>query len=717
MYCPAMIRRRRSERSTRFSLRAAAVMFSGAAAVLLGIGGDTRACGPFFPNSIVRSDEWLTSAPVADFYLELKRVGVKGPRGFEAKLGDAGPYKQTAAVAQSDLESALRDTSMAEADRKQLLEQHKKYVDVLQDRAALRDNKSYQVPEEKGRYDFPAFPEGLPREFDLYLRGATAYHKGEIVAALESWSELLRLPPSQRKWRTTWAVYMIGRTCVGINAAQADACLEQVRVLSRAGFSDNLGLGVASLGWQAKAKLDLKQYEAAISLYLMQVDLGGLYAVESLQDVMRVVFRGDAALLSRFAADPVSRGVVTAFLLARGGRFGPSVKSEHVQRWLSEMERLGIRDAAGAGRFAWIAYQANDLANADRWLVRADPKSAMTQWVRAKLLLRAGKVDAGIEALAAASKGFPADETWDTSRWGDRIEEMESGIRPRTEAMAELAALKLARGQYTAALDLIMHSGRYWEDAAEIAERVLTADELIGFVDAKYPQASKALVKDSFGRAVDRSAGDGLRDLLARRLVRIGRWKDARRYFDSGMQRVLDEYISAIRTGHDSSRPRSERVEAFWSAAQIACNSGMELMGTSLEPDNADWGGSYGAVAEDENHPKAKQPEAKNTSLLAPSADETRRVEKSVAQIEPFRRFHYRYVAADHAWAAAELMPDDDVKTADVLATAGKWLANRDPKGADRFYKALVRRCPNTELGRKADKLRWFPGLNEKTPK
>ena len=54
-------------------------------------------------------------------------------------------------------------------------------------------------------------------------------------------------------------------------------------------------------------------------------------------------------------------------------------------------------------------------------------------------------------------------------------------------------------------------------------------------------------------------------------------------------------------------------------------------------------------------------------------------------------------------------MPDNSELTAEVLYTAGCWLKDRDPKAADRFYKALVNRCRKTPLGRAADEKRWFP--------
>jgi hypothetical protein len=77
--------------------------------------------------------------------------------------------------------------------------------------------------------------------------------------------------------------------------------------------------------------------------------------------------------------------------------------------------------------------------------------------------------------------------------------------------------------------------------------------------------------------------------------------------------------------------------------------------------------------------------------------------------VEPDARFHYRYRAADLAWQAVSLMPDGTDETARRLCVAGSWLKDRDPAAADRFYRALVRRCGQTALGRQAETLRWFP--------
>jgi hypothetical protein len=93
---------------------------------------------------------------------------------------------------------------------------------------------------------------------------------------------------------------------------------------------------------------------------------------------------------------------------------------------------------------------------------------------------------------------------------------------------------------------------------------------------------------------------------------------------------------------------------------------------------------------------------------LAPgSADEGRRIAEH--QPKPNERFHYRYYAAELAWEATQLLPNNDENTAYILWTAGSWLKARNPQFADRFYKALVRRCRRTSLGAEADRIRWFP--------
>ncbi len=92
-----------------------------------------------------------------------------------------------------------------------------------------------------------------------------------------------------------------------------------------------------------------------------------------------------------------------------------------------------------------------------------------------------------------------------------------------------------------------------------------------------------------------------------------------------------------------------------------------------------------------------------------PTWTEDERVGKSAT---PAHRYHYRYQATELAWLAAALSPDDDPQTAEILATAGSWIAARDPEGANLFYKTLALRCPHTDLGQRALAAHWLPPVS-----
>ena len=61
---------------------------------------------------------------------------------------------------------------------------------------------------------------------------------------------------------------------------------------------------------------------------------------------------------------------------------------------------------------------------------------------------------------------------------------------------------------------------------------------------------------------------------------------------------------------------------------------------------------------------------------------------------------------------AAGLLPNNDENAARIYCLAGEWLRLRDPEAADRCYKLLVVRCPETELGAAAAKVNWFPEVD-----
>ncbi len=280
--------------------------------------------------------------------------------------------------------------------------------------------------------------------------------------------------------------------------------------------------------------------------------------------------------------------------------------------------------------------------------------------------------------------------------------------------LGELGVLRLARREYTEALDALLRSG-YWTDAAYVAERVLTADELKAYVERDWRALPTGYAKPTAetdpnepfdGRDTPRRVGEEIRYLLARRLVRLSRCKEAREYFPGKWQGKFDELVKALSIGENESLSAEQRAAGFFGAAKTARHDGMELMGTEVEPDWHIYGGAFdlGSIG-------TQRATNKTSAVLVASGGELRRVAQHRA--DPEARFHYRYQAAFLALDAARLLPDNSDETARILCTAGSWLKNRDPQTADLFYKALVRRCRKTALGAEADRKHWFPRIDE----
>ena len=210
---------------------------------------------------------------------------------------------------------------------------------------------------------------------------------------------------------------------------------------------------------------------------------------------------------------------------------------------------------------------------------------------------------------------------------------------------------------------------------------------------------------------VDHHPHEGLELRLAQRLARSGEFELAERYFPAAtpgadnLRALFHTYVADVRLGFDSSRPAPERAAAFWRAAVAMRDHGDGLLGSELETSYAPFPLEH--PADDEEIEERRQSRLAGGALAA-TPDELRRLED--AQTPAERRFrHYRYRAADLAWWAASLMPNDSEATAEILREAGTWLAPRDPAAAEKFYQALVIRCGQTPLGRAAAKKRWFP--------
>jgi len=270
-------------------------------------------------------------------------------------------------------------------------------------------------------------------------------------------------------------------------------------------------------------------------------------------------------------------------------------------------------------------------------------------------------------------------------------------IDPRQHILGEMGVLRMIRRNYTEALDCFLRGG-FWADAAYVAERVLTTEELKTYLDREWGDSAEGDTSEDKSKSVR----PYIRHLLARRLVRG--FLPARAYFPADLQPTYDELMTNLKRGESESLPPTERASGWFEGAKLLKKHGLELIGTEMEPD---WHLTDGAF---ERGLTIASRTNECSKVLWPSADELNRARRHHA--DPEERFHYRYQAAFIALQAASLLPDNSDQKAQILHTAGTWLKDWDPQTADIFYKHLVRRCRKTALGSAADVKRWFPTLD-----
>jgi len=168
-----------------------------------------------------------------------------------------------------------------------------------------------------------------------------------------------------------------------------------------------------------------------------------------------------------------------------------------------------------------------------------------------------------------------------------------------------------------------------------------------------------------------------LRDLLARRLMREGRFGEAGSYFCSDAARTkAADYAAALRR-YEWAWTKQGRAEALFQAATIARNSGMEFMGTEEFPDQAATGGEFEAGFGQDRMEGAFISEGEKHRFAA-------------SAVQPYLRFHYRYIAAQEAERAASLLPPRSQAFAAVLCAASNWMLDA-PDGGKRGWEIYQR--------------------------
>jgi tetratricopeptide (TPR) repeat protein len=423
-------------------------------------------------------------------------------------------------------------------------------------------------------------------------------------------------------------------------------------------------LAVASLGEEAKLALAEGDDARAATLYAKQASHGSVSGSQSLLFLARQLV-SDQGRLDGALGDPVVQRLIATYLWTRSAESwwtegSPSQSASEL------LERLsGLPSLAGADRLAAALFRAGRFEDAQRLVEKED--SAIAHWVKAKLLVRQGKREAADRELERAAEGYPLSELWTFDYSSDFL--------PRQQVELERSILALAHDDFDGAMQHAL-AGCGWEDVAYLAERVLDVDTLLRLVDAN---ASKpdvcANVDVHIWPPVKRPVA--LRALLARRLMRVGRGREALRYFEAEPRKLAEQYVTALEAA-TAERAPLVRAAHLYRAAHLARRDGMEVLGFEGAPDFHWTGGSFALV------------QAPLDGGQSP--EEVRRCVGSAPKFPV--RFHYRAVASRLAEQAAnEVSPRSQAFTA-LLCKAAKYVRWEEPERVRALWHRAVKEGP-----------------------
>lgn len=664
--------------------------------------GLVEACGNHFPMLLETRQATLREAIPFRLEQELALLEVK-------PLFDAKTSAALAALAKARVEPSPYETDLEQARKRQLkaLDQglefkHREQLMKIRDAA---DGEAAYV-----------MGEGLPTALQLYAAAAIDYRKPERKSqARERFEKILALNDADARPRAVWAAYSLGRLLREDDPGAAAYAYGKTRQWLLDGASDPLGLSIDSLGEEAWLLLHPgpggeRNAEQAMRLYLEQARLGSWSGTASLQQVQRGELYDDTVAVNKLLRSDWGQALLLR--LALDENLSEDAKRRYAR--LASAVGSGQVQLREADRWAALAWQNGDIERARSWLAQA-PSSSLAAWMRAKFALLSGK---GAEA---------------TQHYAE-------ALKLRRPAMADIPAHRLGiemglhqvqRGDYVQALGHLNRAGpEHWYDTAYIADRLLTIEEL--------KTAVESLGKEPVSKEV-RPLWPRLQHLLARRLMRNGQFAAALPLFSdryetekwngralekrsTDLRQLAGDYAKALQAA-DKAWTRVGRAAELMRAGRIARQWGLELMGFELGGDDLADEGSYDFR---DNFERADEPlsdlerSRKDASLKTlPLAN---------AGGDKLPRFHYRYVAAEHALQAAALVPARSQAYASSLCHAAAWVGGKDEPFQQAMYARYLKngaampgmstfglRCPEPQWSGAA-RLQARQALRERAP-
>lgn len=509
-----------------------------------------------------------------------------------------------------------------------------------------------------------------PREQALYEKGAPLWHEYKRDASRPPFEKLLALPERERKAYTLPALYSLAESS---EPTEAHRHFEQLRALVEAGWADPLGLAAASLGEEAKLALTAGDDARAITLYARQAAHGSENGATSLLFVARQLLT-DEARLKKALAEPMVQRLMATYLWTRSTEWWWE-NNGHAEAQAPAMNTvlahlLALPHVAGGDRLAAALFRAGRFEEAAR-LVEPE-QSPIAHWVKAKLLLRRGERVKADQELEAAAAGYPLSERW--------TQDFDLDFRPRQQIEMERTIIALGRDDFDGAMRHAEASCS-WEDVAYLVERVLDVETAKRLLSAPAPTVNPCKELEPLQQQDSNDAyavvnqREKLKVVLARRLLREGKGRDALPWFDDTLRPDAEKYLAAL----SDEGTGLTRAQHLYEAAQLARHKGMELLGYEGTPDYASFEGMYDPGLELDHDAGVSDEEWRRYTASGPRYP---------------MRFQYRAQASRLAELAANQVDHRSQAFTALLCKAAAWVGSGDQARVEALWKRSVKEGP-----------------------
>ncbi len=542
------------------------------------------------------------------------------------------------------------------------------------------------------------WPEPMGDLLEVLAAGAEEAANQVAFQRLRDWTQRTKASPDTIA--LPLAHFVIGLGLLREDPESAANHFRAVRDSVDAGAPDWDFLVAQSFAWNGLASLRKGDFRLA-HLFYSRANFNGFSDLPSLIHVLQAILSSDDNNLQEIAYFPDLAWRMLLFTLREAPRYGRVRMTEEKQRFVELMfETIPVNTQLGP-IMAMLADRRGEAERRQSWLEISADYDPLAWYLHYRDALQAGEIE---EAFAWQDQIL---ELWSADNW---VEWRNHFLWPHFRVGGEFLHRSLAldrawmlalRGEFVESVPWFLVAEP--PTAFAIGERLLTTAEMREVLDRL--QKDKTALWQTF----EVNSFDDWPMVLSARLAREGNWAEAEEVLPAGEEvAALDKILSHLEALESMSGEPAQQAEKLFAAARAIRDNGDFSSTKHVHGIIHDDGRFYSGVRMYRMRRMRGQSFVDEVPFRLPVTQIIDRL-AATADTNHLHGRTCRYAAAELAWQAAELLPDNDQRAAEILWHGGVWLMYIDPEAANRFYRALVLQHSETEIGRAAATLRWFP--------